>query len=335
MTTRPHHQQRAGHGGRRVAVLAAVCAAAALLGMAWAAGMRAFVVETPSMGTAAPVGTLVITAPVALPHVAVGDIVTYAARGGPTTYTHRVIENDGTRLVTQGDLSSAPDGWRPTQDDLVGRAVVVAPVLGWVLKALPWLLIGGPIIVMLVRRVRPAVRAPAAITLSSLLFAVCATWLRPFVGAQTLGWSPDPGGGARISVVATGLLPLRAQATGGGYADLRLGELAWVHATAADAAGRYEVIPRVHLGLVGTLICVAFCLIPLAASLLVVARQRWADRAPQHLDAPPAAPESTTNGGPGERPSAAPAPAAAAAADEALKPDPAPALAFAAAPPPR
>ncbi|MCB4209087.1 S26 family signal peptidase, partial [Arthrobacter sp. UM1] len=63
------------------------------------AGLRAFIMETPSMGTAAPVGSLVLTAPAQTGDLSVGDIVTFKQDGAKETHTHRVIAagKDGVR----------------------------------------------------------------------------------------------------------------------------------------------------------------------------------------------------------------------------------------------
>ncbi|MDK6260159.1 hypothetical protein QP119_06965 [Corynebacterium frankenforstense] len=52
-------------GKKWLAALAALAAVTVLagLGVAWAFGMRSFVMETPSMGRAIPVGSLVVTEP--------------------------------------------------------------------------------------------------------------------------------------------------------------------------------------------------------------------------------------------------------------------------------
>ena len=51
-----------------------------------ALGMRIFFVTTPSMATAAPVGSLVVTQPASDYHP--GDIITFQRHG--RTYTHRI-----------------------------------------------------------------------------------------------------------------------------------------------------------------------------------------------------------------------------------------------------
>ncbi|MEJ2869474.1 hypothetical protein WCD74_16980 [Actinomycetospora sp. OC33-EN08] len=133
-------------GGRAVAVLAALVVLAGLVGVGswYATGGRWQVVATPSMGTAAPVGTLVLTRPAR--SVEVGDVVTYRppVANHPLTVTHRVVSlaPDGS-FRTRGDINGAEDPWTVGPADLVGEAAVVAPGLGWLLKALPLLASGS------------------------------------------------------------------------------------------------------------------------------------------------------------------------------------------------
>lgn len=113
-------------------VLAGVLGLLVLAGLAaavlWhtALGGRWQVVATPSMGTAAPVGTLVLTVPA--DRVAVGDIVTYhpPVANHPNSVTHRVIsvEPDG-GFRTRGDINGAVDPWTVRPSNLVGVASYV------------------------------------------------------------------------------------------------------------------------------------------------------------------------------------------------------------------
>ncbi|WP_434318962.1 S26 family signal peptidase [Leifsonia sp. P73] len=65
----------------------------AILAAFWSTGWRWFIVESPSMGRTAPVGTLVVTSPVSVSAVHVGDVITFHPPTSPDeTYTHRVRE---------------------------------------------------------------------------------------------------------------------------------------------------------------------------------------------------------------------------------------------------
>src|ERR1700722_2785590 len=62
-----------------------------------------FTVATPSMGRAAPVGTLLIVKVVHINQVHVGDIISFHPPGLMHTYTHRVVSIDASGgLHTRG-----------------------------------------------------------------------------------------------------------------------------------------------------------------------------------------------------------------------------------------
>lgn len=89
-----------------VVAVAGVGLVLASLALAAGAGWRLFTVATPSMGVAAPVGTLVVTQPDPSGY-RVGDVVAF--HRGARIYTHRIIEtlDGGARFVTKGDRSRA------------------------------------------------------------------------------------------------------------------------------------------------------------------------------------------------------------------------------------
>ena len=80
-----------------------------------------------------------------------------------------------------------------------------------------------------------------------------------------LGFVPaDTGGGVMMHVVNTGLFPLDAEGT-----RLVSGEDAVLHITEQNAKGHYTLTPAPALDLWQRLTLLVFCLLPLAASLLV------------------------------------------------------------------
>ena len=70
--------------------------------------------------------------------VDIGDVVLYrvpegdAGEGNPVI--HRVIEGDSSGWITQGDNSSRPDRWTPTNREVLGVAQVTIPLGGYVLN---------------------------------------------------------------------------------------------------------------------------------------------------------------------------------------------------------
>jgi len=155
---------------RRVARLVrwlpvALCVGLAALAASWVvAGGRLLVLRSPSMGTTAQTGSLVITRPLGNTPLHRGLIVAFDVPGVGTPYLHRIaaILPDG-RFRTRGDLNAADDSWQLTRSQIIGVPVLVVPFAGWVALGLPWALGAvalGIIIGLLVPHAsRPALRA--------------------------------------------------------------------------------------------------------------------------------------------------------------------------------
>ncbi len=93
------------------------------------------IVKSGSMEPAIMTGSVVVLHPGVGPY-AVGDVITYGARGRTPT-THRVVEvkgqGDQVRYVTRGDANNTPDLIEVTADNVVGKVVFSIPVLGYIL----------------------------------------------------------------------------------------------------------------------------------------------------------------------------------------------------------
>lgn len=245
-----------------VAVVIALLAVA-IATVLGATGTRLFVVETPSMAEAAPVGTLVVTEPRS--HYDVGDVVTYTH--DDRTITHRIVETDGDVFRTRGDLNGSADPWDVRPDQIIGAATLIAPGLGFVLKAAPWLLLGAALVETLARA-RSGRRAWAwsvrltgwAVVITALTF-----WLRPWFNMVLLDFrAADSGDGALMHVVNTGILPLLVDTT-----RLISGEQATVLSTHRIASGAYSLTPVPDPDLPARILLVLLCLLPFFASLLI------------------------------------------------------------------
>lgn len=201
MWIRRHLRLLTGLGAVLVTVLLLGVGAAVLLGVRW------YEVVSPSMGRAAPVGTLVIDVP-ARGGVRAGDIISFSPGGVTTVYTHRVasVTPEG-GIRTKGDANSAPDGWLLSPSDVIGRAVAVLPGLGYVLRMLPWLCVGWFVTRLLVGRIhaRPLRRA-LGILGATVTAIVVVAYVHPLINGQLAGLSA--GDRTRVAtVVNTGMLP--------------------------------------------------------------------------------------------------------------------------------
>jgi len=240
------------------------------------AGARTFVVRTASMGTAAPVGTLVVTSPVTVDELRVGDVVTFTPPGrAGSTFTHRVAALDPDGVVTRGDASEGDDPWRLADADLVGRADVLLPGVGWLARALPWLVVGGVALWALTllvpsRTHRSALRVVGA---AGVVAAVAAA-LRPFTAATVLATTGGGDGrGGVATVVSTGLLPSRLATEHGSAVVLASGEVGTLDlptlAPDAPPGGGVLISIAPHLDPAGWVVFGLVCLLPLVWCLTV------------------------------------------------------------------
>jgi signal peptidase I len=233
-------------------------------------GGRWFIVQTPSMGTFAPVGTLVLTTPLNIEDARVGDVISFHPSTAPTeTYTHRVvaIAEDGT-LSTRGDINGAPDPWQTMQHDLVGKVTTAIPGLGWLVKGLPMLAGGTALVVLLTRLVSsPTRRASLRILGSSLVTSLTVFVFRPLVGIVVLQAAVS-GENTEVTVVSTGLLPIRAASDNGTHVDLVSGQVGKVLVPPHDNAF-YGVYSSLHLPIWGWVVFVLLCAIPLLYTVVI------------------------------------------------------------------
>lgn len=261
--------------GRRALValhwtlLVLLVAATAAAGAWRASGGHWERVETASMGTVAPVNSLLWVEPVDIGSLQVGDFVTFHPPGaGEVTYSHRVavVHEDGS-IGTQGAIT-APDPWRITQDDLVGEVVWTWPGVGWLVVAAPVLLVGGLVLAGLGWLVRsPTWRTPVLVVGGAVLLCVVIVVHRPFMRAQELGFT-EVDGGARATYVSTGLAPVRLQAHRGAHVDLTDGEVGSVVITHRDEDGRYGITMHPRVPLWWWAVLVLACFVPALASLV-------------------------------------------------------------------
>ncbi|QQD76163.1 S26 family signal peptidase [Curtobacterium sp. YC1] len=252
-----------------VALVAALLLTAAFLFLS--AGGRWFVVETPSMGVAAPVGTLVLDLPVDVATLEVGDIVTFETAANPdVVYTHRIVSIDADGgLHTRGDINGATDPWTLTQDDVIGAPALLVPHIGWLFRAAPILLIGTLIILTLTSAFTDRVtRTCLRIAGGALTTAYAGFVLKPFVNVTTITNTSSPDG-VEATVVSSGIFPVRVDAVGGNTVHLVDGQVGSVVIHELSENGHYQLMSNIDLDPVGWIALIALCAVPLVACLVV------------------------------------------------------------------
>lgn len=219
-----------------------------LVAVSWAAsGGRWLRMETPSMGTAAPVGSLLWVRPVAMSDVEVGDLVTVRPdEADGRTYTHEVAATGAAGLRTRGRLSG-DDPWRVDGTELVGRVDRVWPVVGILLQIAPLLLALLGATFLLAARLRPRWRLPVQMVGSSVALSAVLVVHQPLTDARMLAFDAGPEQG-RTTWVNAGQVPLRLRAPStGASAAMGPGETASIAVTRTDELGRYVVTVRPEL----------------------------------------------------------------------------------------
>ena len=241
----------------------------------WAQGGRWVRVETPSMGTVAPVGTLLWIKPVAFDQLKVGDFITFHPPGDAhQTYSHRVYKIDADHTIETKGVIPAPDPWRLTANDIVGKVHMRWWGVGWLVLAAPTLIIGGLIVGGVVCVVRERWKLPAGLVLGSLVVTVAITVYRPFINAEQIAFAPVKGGGANASYVGTGLLPIRLQAHDGPHVVLRDGHVGSVHVATPTSDHKLQVTLKPAVPWTFWIGLVLLCMFPALYSLIAGLRVR-------------------------------------------------------------
>jgi len=245
----------------KISVAASILLVAGVFIALFGTGYRFFVVQTPSMGTVAPVGTLVAVR--AQASYRVGDIVTYERKA--RSYTHRIVDITDQGFITKGDINGATDALPVQPSEIVGLVTLRAPYVGFLVQGLPWIILGWAIVygITLLPRVRRSWRWQIRFVGWSLVLSAVMLWIRPWVNLVIMGYAPS-GDGVAMHLVSTGIFPFKVLGT-----VFQSGQDAVVQQNVADSSGHYTVTPQLALTPGWFLLLLAICLTPMLASLLI------------------------------------------------------------------
>ena len=251
-----------------VAILVAVATMFHLHGGRW------LDVKTPSMGQAAPVGTLLLIQPFApTDHLTVGDIIAFHPPTSPKeTYAHRVvaIDADGT-IHTRGDINDIDDPWRLHHSDLIGIVAARLWNLGYIIRMLPLLVLGAVVIYAATgyhKIIRHDHTTPARILGYSVLVSLALYIYKPLVRVALITQTTN-NGTTTTTVVPTGLIPVTVHAIHGTTTDLRPGHVGTVTTGKADTTGHYHIALTPHLNHIAWITLAILCLTPLLTAILI------------------------------------------------------------------
>ena len=151
-------------------------------------------------------------------------------------------------ITTRGDISGAADPWTLTAPQLVGRATLRIPAVGWLVTMAPWLLAGGLSVLLLSALTVAEGRRIVQILGFTLVAAVAVYHYRPLVGIELIS-SGAAGHGAQATVVPTGILPVEVRAVqhAAGHVVLLPGQPGTVRASMLDAHGGVRLLATSHL----------------------------------------------------------------------------------------
>ena len=224
------------------------------------------------MGRAAPVGTLILTRHEPIGQIDVGDVVSYHPRQNPEEIiTHRVIEKlaDGS-VVVRGDINGAADPYPVREADLVGTVEVTLIGIGWVVKALPLLVVAGVVLLVATRvYVKPQWRSSVRVLGTCLLLCLSVLVLRPFVHPVLISIRNPPDAQPEADVVSGGLLPTRVDGMPGHHVDLLTGQVGSVAVAPPAPGGAFRIVGHPHLDLPWLALVTLVCALPLLWCLVV------------------------------------------------------------------
>jgi signal peptidase I len=236
-------------------------------------GGRFFIIQTPSMATYAPVGTLVLSKPAQYSELNKGDMILFHPNGQKETYFHRIVKVTPQGLNTQGDLNGSVDPWFVQSSDVVGTELIHVKHLGFLIRVLPFILVGGFAGFFVTRRyVSRLYRFPVRVAVGSLLVSIAVYFSRPFFNAVLISQTVNKDKKGFIGFVNTGIFGLKGTAVKGSSAPSFPGQLATVSSYYHDKKGYYEVTFAPNLHTYDWIILITAILLP---AILCIGHALW------------------------------------------------------------
>jgi hypothetical protein len=271
-----HTPARAGEpvATRRGRLVRAICWLPALLAVLVAAAFGAWlldgghviVMQTPSMGTVAPTGSLVLTRPVGSQALHRGMLIAFRVPGSGELYMHRIAQIERGGLIrTRGDLDSSNDAWALARSSIVGVPALIVPGIGWLLLAAPWAIAALALGFLLARFAPRPWRASLRAASFGVAIALPLLILKPFVRV-TVTVAGRARGEFFAHVVNGGLFPLNV-ALGTTHVHLNPGHATTILA-AAGARTHAHLSAHAAIPLAGWALIALLVLVPALAGTL-------------------------------------------------------------------
>lgn len=241
---------------RRIRTVICVGLGLAVVLTLWLSGIRALSVESGSMGSAMPTGSLAITRPAPAEAIRPGDVVSVAGAEGHRV-THRVFSvdrphgSDTVSMVLKGDANHVPDA-DPVVVQSADRLVAAIPHVGVLADAMtsgPALIVAGSVAVILLLRRRSRISGMMLVMGTSMALVTTGGTSAVFTDSATMA-----SGTMTSGVVNTPALPTASQAATTG--TVNIGFTSTTVGTQSAPASSYEVYRyTAATGGTGSLVC--------------------------------------------------------------------------------
>lgn len=115
-------------------------------------GYRVYVVDSGSMSPTIKTDSMIIVKESKTNEINIADIITYYGHNKESRVTHRVIdiENKGEFFITKGDANEVPDPMPLEGEKIIGKVILVIPIIGKMFRFLNTQLGMGMLITLII-----------------------------------------------------------------------------------------------------------------------------------------------------------------------------------------